>query len=145
MSRQLVALEDDEQAALFEWADRMLHRYPTLGWMFAIPNGGKRSIKTAQRLKQTGVKTGVLDVFLPCPVRGYHGLFIEMKRRKGGKITPNQRAFADDMKRQGYLCKFCMGWDEARTEIEAYLNGVYERTPSWEELPRAYEVAREVR
>ena len=56
-------------------------KYPELELMYAIPNGGKRHIHTAVVLKQTGVKSGVPDIFLPVR-RGKHGLFIEMKRKK---------------------------------------------------------------
>ena len=47
--------EDDEQAAVFDWAAHM----PALKWMHSIPNGGKRNIREAARLKRQGVKSGV--------------------------------------------------------------------------------------
>lgn len=131
----ILPTEEQEQEALFDWADRMLHKYPTLGWMHSIPNGGKRSKATAARLKATGVKKGVSDVFLPCAVGGYHGLYVEMKRRRNAVISREQRAFAGDMSRQGYLVKFCYGWEDARVEIEAYLNSVYQRQMEQSELP----------
>ena len=34
--------EHDEQVALFKWAGHLASRYPELGLLFAIPNGGKR-------------------------------------------------------------------------------------------------------
>ena len=38
---------------------------PRLEWIHAIPNGGLRNKATASNLKAEGVKSGVLDVFLP--------------------------------------------------------------------------------
>lgn len=133
----LVPLEDDEQIALFEWADRHLHLYPELGWMFAINNGLRLRPVQAIRAKRMGTRSGVSDVLLPAPRGGYHGLFIEMKRTVGSTIQPNQRLFANAMSEQGYLVKFCRGWEQAKEEIQAYLGGrCYTRLPlSWELPP----------
>src|SRR5690554_620263 len=71
--------EDQEQAWLFQWARRNEKEIPELARLFAIPNGGHRSKRTAALLKLTGVKRGVPDIFLPLPRNGYHGLWIELK------------------------------------------------------------------
>lgn len=143
LTASLVPLEEDEQIALFDWADRMLHRYPELGWMFAVNNGLRLRPATALRARRAGTRKGVADVCLPAPRRGFHGLWIEMKRLRGGRLEPEQRAFGEAMLRQGYLFKVCNGWEQARMEIEAYLGGVYERTPLPIELPRTWGVAGE--
>ena len=54
--------------------------------IFAIPNGGQRSITTAQFLKSEGVLAGIPDL---CFI--YKGLvmFFEVKTEKG-KLTDNQ-------------------------------------------------------
>ena len=115
--------EDDEQAALFDWAAY----YPALRWMHAIPNGGNRNPREAVRLKRQGVKSGVSDIFLPMVVRSagghYAGLYIEMKRRKKdgrSKITNEQFNFGQDMLKQGYKFVVCHGCDEAMKEIKDY-------------------------
>lgn len=112
--------EHDEQVALFEWA--ALHRatYPELGLLFAIPNGGKRHIGTARKLKAEGVKAGVPDLFLPAPRAQYHGLFLELKR-KGGVITVEQRSWLTYLAEQGYATSVCYGWRAAIEIIEMYL------------------------
>lgn len=138
LTASLIPLEEDEQVALFDWADRMLHRYPELGWMFAVNNGLRLRPVIAIRARKAGTRKGVADICLPAPRRGFHGLWIEMKRQVGGRIEPEQRLFADAMLRQGYLWKCCHGWEQARAEIEAYLGGVYQRTPSPYELPQVW-------
>ena len=62
---QLTASESVEQCCLFRWAGYSLGLHPELKLMYHIPNGGKRNITTARRLKAEGVKAGVPDIHLP--------------------------------------------------------------------------------
>lgn len=112
--------EHDEQVALFQWAAWCVNVVPELALMFAIPNGGKRSIGTARKLKAEGVKAGVPDIFLPVARHGYNGLFIEMKS-KGGKCSAEQKRFQDAVSYVGYLCAVCYSADEAAKFIDGYL------------------------
>ena len=91
--------EEQEQAAVMEWAMLMAKQFPDLEDLFHIGNGGLRSKSEAVRLKRIGVKPGVSDLFLPAPVGKYHGLWIEMKRRKGGRLEPEQKDWIDRMNR----------------------------------------------
>ncbi len=111
--------EDAEQAAVFEWAGY----YKELRWMHAIANGGKRNIREAARLKKQGVKPGVYDIFLPMPMDHYHGLYIEMKRRKKegpSRPTLDQLEFGLDMLEEGYKVVVCYGANEAIEVITRY-------------------------
>ena len=119
-----VATEDEEQAALFEWAALNEGRYPELKFMFAIPNGGMRPINTAKTMKNTGTKKGVPDIFLSVPKKEFHGLYIEMKRRKNGRVSPEQREWITGLREQGYQAEVCKGWTEATAIIRSYLRGV---------------------
>ena len=89
--------------------------------MYAIPNGGARSSITGARLRDEGVLAGVPDIFLPCPSGGKHGLYIEMKRQKGGRVSAPQKAVMQALRMQGYEVAVCHGWQEARGCIEQYL------------------------
>jgi hypothetical protein len=109
--------EHEEQVTLFTWF-RM--RYAGM-LMYAIPNGGARSSITGARLRDEGVLAGVPDIFLPCPSGGKHGLYIEMKRQKGGRVSPAQKAVMQALRMQGYEVAVCHGWQEARGCIEQYL------------------------
>ena len=115
--------EDDEQAAVISWADFMQDRWPELGLLFHIPNGGYRHPATAARMKELGVKPGVPDLFLPAARGNYHGLWIEMKRQKGGRVSPMQMAWMDSLTRQGYKTAVCHGAAEAIMTIAGYLEG----------------------
>jgi hypothetical protein len=49
------------------------------------------------------------------------GLFLELKRRKGGVTSPEQRDWIARLGAAGYDVRVCRGWDEARRAIEDYL------------------------
>lgn len=108
--------EHNEQVALFQWASY----YPEIR-MFAIPNGGNRNIITATNLKAEGVKAGVPDIFLPLARGEYHGMFIEMKRKKGGRVTPEQKEWIQYLNCEGYFAVVARGCDEAIELIQDYL------------------------
>ena len=118
-----VPLEDAEQRVIFQWAAMETAAHPELGLLYAIPNGGKRAIKTAIALKAQGVKSGVPDMCLPVAREGYHGLYIELKRERSGRATPEQVAWMDALMEEGYAVSLCHGWERAAEAIEAYLEG----------------------
>lgn len=113
-------LETYEQQKLITWVDTF--HMDKSQYLFAIPNGGSRHPAEAVRLKAEGVRPGVLDLFFYQPRGGYHGLFIEMKRRRGSTsvVSGGQRGFIDRARKQGYFCAVCWGFDEARAALETY-------------------------
>ncbi len=115
---KLTKSEDDEQAALFQYASYQKEIEWSL--LFAIPNGGYRKIKTGIQLKRTGLKPGVPDILLPVGRGVYHGLFIEMKSEKG-TVRKNQKEWHDALRTQGYKVEVCRGCDQAIKEIQEYL------------------------
>lgn len=121
MTRAITPTEADEQTALFRWAAYNRVKYPALDLLYHIPNEGKRSTITGYRLKEQGMRPGVPDICLPVPNVRYTALYIELKRRNGGKVSENQRSWIAALNRAGNRAVVCHGWDEAREEIERYL------------------------
>jgi len=146
--------EDGEQAALFCWAaavqnhgwnaaclwadnkilDLCSHSdggFEAIKWMHAIPNGGSRGDTSKARairganLKATGVKAGVSDIFWPFPYNGMFGLYIEMKKAFGGKVSPEQKQFGKFVQNQGYGFAVCHGWRNAANTILTYIEHDY--------------------
>lgn len=121
MTRIAVPTEHEEQAALMDWIYLTSWKYPELNLFYHVPNEGKRSPAAAMKLLAEGLKKGVPDNFLPVARGGYHGLYIELKRTKGGKLSPEQRQWLDDLNAQGYLAVECKGWEAAAKVIENYI------------------------
>ena len=94
--------ESDEQETLMEWADMESGARPELALLFHIPNGGSRNEIEALHLRRQGVKPGVPDLCLPVARGGCHGLYIELKRREGGRVRANQSAWLIALRAQGY-------------------------------------------
>ena len=63
--------------------------------------------------------SGVPDLFLPVPMGGYHGLFIEMKSEKG-RFSTNQTWFLSKVELLGYKIAVCYSANEAIKTIENY-------------------------
>lgn len=119
-------LESTEQIIL---VNRIRQFYPDV-LLFAIPNGGQRSITEAVRLKAEGVLAGVPDLFIARASGAMHGLFIEMKRAKGGvngksgggKVSEKQQAVMLTLSQEGYAVMVAHGCDEAWPFVKQYLN-----------------------
>jgi len=110
--------EREEQALLFQWADMVVYSQPELIMLFAIPCGQMRRGMPME----PGLKAGVPDIFLAVSRKGYHGLFIELKRDPSCKTTKAQDEWLERLSRQGYRAVVCYGFDGAKREVEEYLS-----------------------
>ena len=113
--------EAQEQTAVFNWAAVMARKWPELRLLHHIPNGGSRNAREAHNLRMQGVKAGIPDIFLPVARGGWHGLYIEMKRRKGGRLSDEQAAMLEALREQGYCAWVCKGANDAIELITEYL------------------------
>ena len=104
----IIPTEDAEQMLLVQWFRRS---YPGVR-IFAIPNGGQRHIAVAAKMKATGVSRGVPDLFVP-----EWKLWIEMKRAKGGTVSPEQKDWISHLESIGYDCIIGKGFEDAKEKI----------------------------
>lgn len=119
--KEYIPYEHDEQVMLFEWVEMTAAKYPHLAFCYSNTNGGKRHPSTARKLKESGAKAGIPDIFFPYPVDNYHGLWIELKRKKGGRVSPEQRFWINYLKEQNYSVHVCKGHEQAIDTICDYL------------------------
>jgi len=123
VKRRIYPLESEEQQALFAWARLQEKAHPELALLVHVPNGGLRNMPEAVRFKAEGVRKGFPDILLPVARSDYHALAIEMKRKHGGRVSPEQRDWLDALEGQGWCVAVCKGADEAMQTILAYLKG----------------------
>jgi len=58
---------------------------------------------------------------LPVPRGEYHGMYIELKRRKGGQLSEYQKWWIERLKEEGYRVVVARGCDEALQYLIDYL------------------------
>ena len=109
--------EANEQIKVIQYCD--LRKLP----VYHIPNGGSRNKMEAANLKLQGVRAGVPDLCFPVAMRGYHGMYIEMKAGRNS-TTDAQDAWLGLLKGNGYYTAVCYGFDEARKVIDWYFEEV---------------------
>lgn len=110
--------EDNIQAAFFTWLRR--YRKDLAEVAYAVPNGGYRKTKEGRRLIRQGVKSGVADVNISQPARGYHGLYIEFKYGDNS-LSEEQEIFRKAVVKRGYRYAICFSAADAIQEVNYYL------------------------
>ena len=119
--KRKIGSESLEQQAVVTYCAFQSWRLPNSDKIFHIPNGGWRTITEAKRFKSEGVKKGVPDLFLPVPIAGYCGLFIEMKRPDHkNKPSAEQKEWQTFLNSVGYKSVVCYGYEDAVKEIQRY-------------------------
>lgn len=118
--------EHEEQVKVIEWWKSECSSFgipePLL---FAIPNGGLRNLIVAKRMKAEGVRPGVPDLLLSVPRGHSHALYIEMKKLKGGRVSPDQKEFHKLLAFYGYAVFVAKGFEEAKDIITRYINAEF--------------------
>jgi hypothetical protein len=112
--------EHKEQSLLIKWCFRHADEFDGLDAIFSIPNGGNRDAITGAMLKREGLRAGIPDLMIPVAKRGKNGLFLEMKKRKGGKVSEKQLAWKTRLEALGYQVEVCKGFAEAQGAIRKY-------------------------
>lgn len=80
-----------------------------------------KAIVIAKKRQKLGVKKGVPDLFFPVPQKGFHGLFIELKR-KGGRLEKEQKQMIKRLEDNFFKVDVCFSLDQAINCLDDYLN-----------------------
>lgn len=116
VGRSVIPTESQEQIAFVNW---FRSQFPRV-LIFAVPNGahlagggGQRAAKMA-RMKAEGLVNGIPDLCVP-----EWRLWIEMKRQRGGRVSPDQRDVHDYLRGIGHEVIVGRGWEDARDAVMA--------------------------
>ena len=108
------------QCACVRWFN--LQHKDLQGRLFAVPNGGKRDVATASKLKAEGVVAGVADMMLMVVNKFYGALLIELKTLKGKQSNSQKEWERKITSRCEYKYVVCRSIEEFITEVETYLS-----------------------
>ena len=116
--------EFEQQCSIFRWAELLSGEYPMLKRLVGSANGVRVGIGNAMKLKRSGcLPKGYPDLFLPYPIRTWHGLFIELKKKDGGSVSEEQKDWIYWLQGVGYYACVCWGEDECKETIMRYITG----------------------
>lgn len=114
--KELIPTEYDECKTLVEYLD-LRQRMGTVCLYTHIPNETfTKSWAVKRKNKIMGVRKGFPDyvVIMPNGIR-----MIEMKRIKGGTVSPEQSDWIELLNHNGVKAKVCYGFNEAKKFLES--------------------------
>lgn len=111
--------EHDLQVSCVTWFRYNYPEYAKL--LMAIPNGGFRLKLTAAKMRAEGQLAGVPDLFLAVAKNKKHGLWIEMKNGKAGRVSDSQTDMMKRLWEQGYECRIARSMEDFEQIISDYL------------------------
>lgn len=123
MKKKYKQEEYEDQVAIFKWARHYQRKYPELHLLNGSLNGVRLTIGQAVKAKKAGMKKGFPDISLPVPKSRYHGLYIELKKEKGGRVSPDQKEKLELLRIFGNFACVCEGRFAAIDVIKKYLAG----------------------
>lgn len=114
-------------------ADYLRLRHPDVLFHSDFGSGVKLTMGQAVRQKRlNGGRRAWPDLFIAYPSKGFHGLFIELKKdgtrikKKNGEWASDhiaeQAAVLNELASAGYITDFAVGYEKAIAIIEDYLN-----------------------
>lgn len=124
---EIIPTEEQEQLALVQWLELHKIRYTH------VPNEGKHKVQYRAKQRRLGVKPGVPDILIfdrPPRYPENVGVAIELKRQKGGRVTPEQIAWLEDLKARGWAVAVCQGAMEAIRVLQELGFGGWSRCSS---------------
>lgn len=111
--------EHDLQKSCVQWFRYTYPKYAKL--LMAIPNGARRTKFERTQALEEGLVAGLPDLFLAVPNKKMHGLWIEMKNGKAGRVSDKQTEMIQKLWEQGYDVRIARTFDDFETIVMDYL------------------------
>ena len=109
-------LEHDECIALVAYLDILIKQGKIIAYTHIPQETYTKNFGTMMRNKREGVKKGIPDYLI---ITKSKILFLEMKRAKGGTISPEQKEWLEKLKDKKTLSGVAKGFGEAKIMIDA--------------------------
>lgn len=109
-----------EQIDCYQW---FKYAHPDLLLaLFHVPNEQKASVQYQSKLNQMGRLKGVADMILLHPINGMPYALFELKRRDGGSLSKEQKAFLNHHAEKGAFICVCYGFEQFKLAVSEYLS-----------------------
>ena len=127
MQSRTCPLEDDECIKFSQWLS--INKIPHCHIANESRSGSRSAMIRGAKLKRMGQSRGVWDYEVYIPIRGVTGAIdcyelvkIEMKRKYGGVVSPEQKIWGKVYEKAGITCKICKGADEAIDFVKSIIH-----------------------
>ncbi len=121
--RKLIPFENDDQRAVFEWAERQVEekRYSELCLMYLLPHATRWSFLLMGYFERA-TNIAAPDICLPVPKGGFGALYIELRHASAARRRPDENDFVHGLRAFGNAALTVYGADEAIAVIRSYLD-----------------------
>lgn len=123
--QEAVPLEDEEAEVFSLWLN--VYGIPHHHIASESRSGGRNAIIRGAKLKRMGQSRGYFDYDVFVPIKGvddeidcYELIKIELKRRHGGRVSPEQKQWQKIYELAGIPARVCKGADEAIDFVKEY-------------------------
>ncbi len=125
-TNEVIPIEDDECIVFHRWLE--LRNIPHAHIANESRSGSKNAMIRGAKLKKMGQSRGYFDYDVFIPIKGvndevdcYELIKIEMKRKKGGTVSAEQKEWQRIYELAGIPARVCKGAEEAIKFVEEYL------------------------
>jgi hypothetical protein len=120
----MTPFEDDILIAFFDWVRVKAQSDPRYELIIHVPNEAKRSWWLGRRMKRKGIASGIPDILVLYPSKGFNGLAVELKRTPKLHATENQITWLNRLTKYNWHCALCFTADAAMGIVENYIDEV---------------------
>ena len=118
--RKIMGAEGTEHHLQVECVRLFRLKHHKDGIIYAVPNGGKRTLTEGAIKRYEGMTVGIPDLHIPVPRKGYASLYIEMKNGKTGRLSENQKDMIERLRSYGNKVEVVRTLDEFMAVVDDY-------------------------
>lgn len=118
--RKIMGAEGTEHHLQVECVKWFRLKHHKDGIIYAVPNGGKRTLTEGAIKRYEGMTVGIPDLHIPVPRKGYASLYIEMKNGKAGRLSENQKEMIERLRSYGNKVEVVRTLDEFMAVVDDY-------------------------
>ena len=122
VKKDIQPTEDAIHFAVIDWLKSVPYKDGFLvDYFHHSPNGGVSSPRQKAKFTRMNTLSGFPDLECFIAKGRYHGLYVELKRSKGGVVSANQKEILTMLDEEGYCTTVARGYDKAVEVVVQYM------------------------